>query len=326
MRALICRSLEDGIDGLRVEDVAPAALMPGCVRIEVHAAALNFADTLIVRGRYQEKPPLPFVPGMEAAGLVTEVAADVDGIRPGQRMLALLDHGGFAEQAVARAVDVVPIPDAVNFETAAAFPVAYATSYLALTERGRLQSDEALLVYGASGGVGLTAIEVGAALGARVIAVASSPEKLAVACEHGAAHGIDYTKEDVRDRVLELTGGADVVYDPVGGALFDAALRCINPGGRILVMGFASGTVPQIPANHLLVKDASALGFSLGRYRRHHPDRVQTALADLLRMYEAGQLHPLVSQVFPLDNAVDALHRIEAGRAVGKLVVRVASE
>jgi NADPH2:quinone reductase len=284
---------------------------------------MNFADTLIVRGRYQEKPALPFTPGMEAAGVVLEVSSGVADIEGGQRVVALLDYGGFAEQAIARATDVVALPDGVDFVTASAMPIAYLTSYLALVDRARLRRDEVLLVYGASGGVGLTAVEAGRSLGARVLAVASSDDKLEVAREHGADEVINYRTEDVRERVEAMAGGVDVVYDPVGGDLFEAALHCINPGGRILLMGFASGTVPQIPANHLLVKDASALGFSIGQFRKHEPERVRVALAELLAMYEAGKLHPLVSQVLPLDEAVEGLRVIESGRAVGKLVVRL---
>ena len=327
MRALLCSSLDHGIDGLQVGEAEAPSMAEGGVRLRVHAAGVNFADTLIVRGRYQLRPELPFAPGMEAAGVVLEVdGAAASDVRPGQRVLALLDHGGFAEEAVARASDVCAIPDSMDFATAAAFPVAYATAYLALAERARLEAGEVLLVYGASGGVGLTAVEVGKALGARVIAVASSADKLRVARERGADQCIEYTREDVRERVLALTGGADVVFDPVGGALFEAALRCIKPAGRILVIGFASGDVPQIPANHLLVKDASALGFSLGQVRRHRPDRVQAGLARLVGMYERGLLRPLVSEVLPLERAADGLRTVAAGRAVGKIVVQVAGD
>jgi NADPH2:quinone reductase len=323
MRALICRSLDAGIDGLRVEDVSPPSLGSGSVRIDVHAAAMNFADTLLVEGKYQETPPLPFAPGLEAAGVVLEVAPDVHDILPGERVVALLDHGGFAEEAIARAQDTVVVPDEVDLTTAAAIPVAYLTSYLALTERARLRSREVLVVFGASGGVGLTAVEVGRALGARVIAVASSSERLAVARQHGADDVINYRSEDVRERIEAIAGGADVVYDPVGGDLFEAAMHCIKPGGRILLMGFASGTVPQIPANHLLVKDASALGFSIGQFRKHRPDLVRSALAELLRLLAAGQLHPVISRVLTLDEAVEGLRTLESGRALGKLVVQL---
>ncbi|MDA1240098.1 MAG: NADPH:quinone oxidoreductase family protein, partial [Chloroflexi bacterium] len=228
VRAVVCRQWGEAED-LAIEAVPPAALAAGQVRIAVHAAGVNFADLLIARGDYQVKPPFPFSPGMEAAGIVTEVAPGVTGIETGQRVLAFLDYGGYAEEVVARASDVTPIPEAMDFATAAAFPVAYATSHLALSYRARLQPGEVLLVHGASGGVGLTAVEVGSAMGATVIASASSPDRLTVAQERGAAHLIDYSQEDVRERVLEVTGGADVVYDPVGGDSFMASLRCINP-------------------------------------------------------------------------------------------------
>ncbi|MGE0134186.1 MAG: NADPH:quinone oxidoreductase family protein [Dehalococcoidia bacterium] len=323
MRALLCRSLEDGIDGLRVQDVPPPPLPPDGVRIEVQAAAMNFADTLLVRGRYQERPDLPFAPGLEAAGTVLEVAPGVQHVLPGERVVALLDHGGFADEAVAHASDVVAIPEGIDNVTASAIPVAYLTSYLALVERARLRSGEVLVVFGASGGVGLTAVEVGHGLGARVVAVASSRDKLALAIERGADEAIAYTEEDVAARIEELAGGADVVYDPVGGDLFNAAMHAINPGGRILLVGFASGSVPQIPANHLLVKDAAALGFSIGQFRRHEPERVRAALGELLRMTVEGRLRPLVSRVLTLDEAPGALRELQAGRTVGKLVVRL---
>ncbi len=244
-------------------------------------------------------------------------------VLPGERVVSLLDHGGFAEEAIARGSDVVAIPDDLDDVTASAIPIAYLTSYLALVERARLQPREVLVVFGASGGVGLTAVEVGHGLGARVIAVASSHDKLASALERGASDAIAYTSEDVAARIEELAGGADVVYDPVGGDLFDAAMHAINPGGRILLVGFASGAVPQIPANHLLVKDASALGFSIGQFRKHQPERVRLALAELLRMTVEGRLHPLVSRVLSLDEAAEGLRELQAGRTVGKLVVRL---
>lgn len=325
MRALLCRSLEDGVDGLRVEDVASPALPPGAVRIDVRAAGVNFADTLLVRGRYQEQPALPFAPGLEAAGVVTEVAAGVERPQLGDRVLALLDHGGFASEAIARAEDVARLPDAMDFATAAAMPVTYATAHLALVERARLQAAETLVVFGATGGAGLAAVEVGKALGAHVVAVASTAEKLAVAAERGADECIAYGSEDVRER-LEALGGPHVVFDPVGGAMFEAALHSVRPGGRILVIGFASGSVPQIPANHLLVKDASALGLSLGQLRRHQPEAVRAALDDLLRMWGDGALRPLVSERVSLDEAPEALRRIAGGRAVGKLVVDLGAE
>ena len=320
MRAVVCSELS-GLDGLALGEVEPPALPAGGVLIDVYAAGVNFADTLITRGEYQERPPLPFSPGMEVAGVVREVAPYVSTVAPGERVLALLDHGGYAEMAAARAEDVVAIPEGMDFATAATFSVVYVTSHLALKLRARLARGEVLLVHGASGGVGLTAVEVGKALGATVIASASSAEKLAVARDHGADLLINYAEEEIRERVLALTGGADVVYDPVGGEAFRASLRCIKPGGRILVIGFASGEVPQIPANHLLVKDAAALGLSLTQVRKHQPGAIREALRELLGWWSAGKLRPLVSETLPLDGYADGLRAILERRVTGKLAL-----
>ncbi|MQC17524.1 MAG: NADPH:quinone oxidoreductase family protein [Chloroflexi bacterium] len=322
MRAVVCHAWAD-LDALAIEDIPAPVPGEGEVLIEVHAAGVNFADLLIVKGEYQHKPPFPFAPGAEAAGVVTAVGAGVTNVEVGQRVLAMLDHGGYAEQAIARSHEVTPIPDRMDFETAATFPVVYATSHLALGHRARLQAGEVLLVHGASGGVGLTAVEVGKAMGATVIASASSAEKLEVAREHGADYLINYAEEDIRERVLALSGGADVVYDPVGGDAFTASLRCINPGGRILVIGFASGTIPQIPANYLLVKDASALGFSLTQLRQHHPEAVQASMRELLAWVEQGRLHPLVSSTVPFEAFADAMRLLRDRRSTGKVAIRV---
>ena len=320
MRTVHCQELT-GVDGLRLVEAELPPLEPGGLLIDVHAAGVNFADTLIIKGQYQEKPDVPFAPGLEIAGVVRETAIYVNNASPGDRVLALLDHGGYAEVASAHEDGVIRIPDKMDFATAATFPVVYLTSHLALQHRARLQRGEVLLVHGASGGVGLTAVEVGKALGATVIASASSTEKLEVARAHGADHLINYAEEDIRDRVLELTGGVDVVYDPVGGDAFRASLRCINPGGRILVIGFASGDVPQIPANHLLVKDAAAIGLSLGQVRKHQPQLIRQSLAELLEWWERGKLKPLVSATYPLAQYEDALAAITGRRVTGKIAL-----
>ncbi len=325
MRAIVCRQWGE-LESLRLEELPAPALEPGTVRIAVRACGVNFADVLITRGEYQEKPPFPFSPGMEVAGVVLEIGEGVESFAAGDRVLALLDHGGYAEEVVAQASDVTRLPEAMGFAEAATFPVAYGTSHLALRHRADLRPGETLLVHGASGGVGLTAVEIGKALGATVIATASSAQKLQVASDHGADHLINYASEDIRERVLALTGGVDVVYDPVGGDAFTASLRCINPGGRILVIGFASGTVPQIPANHLLVKDASALGLSLGQLRRHRPDAVRAAMEEALRWYAEGRLRPLVSARFELADAPQAMALLRDRKATGKVVVTVGDE
>ncbi len=326
MRAVVCREWAP-VTSLAVEEVALPPLVPDSVRIEVRAAGVNFADTLIVQGQYQERPPFPFSPGMEVSGIVTEVAPEVRNLRVGQRVLAFLDYGGFAEEVVARAIDVTPMPETMTFAIAAAFPVVYATSHLALRDRARLQPGEVLLVHGASGGVGLTAVEVGKAVGATVIATASTQEKLALALEHGAKFAVLSSDEaHVRTQVQALTGGIDVAYDPVGGEMFSASLHLVRPQGRIIIIGFASGTVPQIPANHLLVKDASAIGFSLGQTRRNRPDEVRASLGELCRWYEEGRIRPHVSQEFPLQDTVDALLAIQQRRITGKAIIRMQAD
>ena len=249
MRAMVCRAW-GAPDVLQLENVPPRALRPGEVRIRVRAAGVNFADSLMVGGTYQVKPPFPFTPGLEAAGEVIETGDGVPSLRTGQRVLAALRNGGgYAEEIVLDAATVLPIPETMDFVTAAAFPVAYGTSHFALTHRGHLQSGETLLVLGAAGGVGLTAVEIGKARGARVIAAAGGADKLAVARSRGADELIDYRSESLRDRVRELTGGkgADVVYDPVGGEAFDQALRAVNWEARMLVIGFASGASSRCP-------------------------------------------------------------------------------
>ena len=322
MRAMLCDAPGEPAS-LRLVDIESAALGAGEVRIAVEAAGVNFADLLLIRGEYQDQPPYPFVPGLEVAGDVVEMAEGVTGLAVGQRVLAFLAGGGFADLATTQAASVTPIPEGMEAAVAATFPVVYATSHLALVHRARLQPGEVLLVHGASGGVGLTAVEVGHALGATVIASASSADKLAIAQAHGADHLINYAEEDIRERVLELTGGVDVVYDPVGGESFRASLRCIRPGGRILVIGFASGDVPQITANHLLVKDASALGLSLGQLRRHQPEVVRAAMNELLEWWTAGRLQPLVSDRFPLERAGEAIEVLRDRRAAGKVALIV---
>ncbi len=319
MRAVVCPAFGQP---LVLQEVAPVALPAGGVRIAVQAAGVNFADSLFMAGKYQEKIEPPFVPGMEAAGVVLEVAPGVTTCRPGDRVMVALDGGGFADEAVARADDVVVIPDSMDFVTAAAFPVAYGTSHHGLRKAG-LKAGETLLVHGAAGGVGLTAVEIGRCLGATVIATAGGPEKLAVAGQHGADYGIDYQREDVRARVKALTSGrgVDVVYDPVGGDVFGASLRCTAPDGRILIVGFASGSVPQIPANILLVKNITVIGYYWGAYRRLDPAALRASFAELLGWYTAGRLAPHVSHILPLDRANEAIALLKRRAATGKVVL-----
>ena len=322
MRAIVCPAFGAALE---LRDIAAPVLAPTQVRIRVAAAGVNFADTLFIVGKYQEKVEPPLVPGMELAGTVVEVGAAVTALAVGDRVMAAVTGGAFAEEAVAEQTDVVRLPESLDFVTAAGFPVAYGTSHMALKAKAGLKAGEVLVVHGAAGGVGLTAVEVGAAMGATVIATAGGPDKVRVALEHGAHHGIDYKAEDIRTRVKALTDGrgADVIYDPVGGAVFDASLRAIAPDGRILVIGFASGTVPQIPANILLVKNVTVIGYWWGAYRKLNPALVQESLAECVQWWAEGKLKPLVSQTLPLDRAGDALDLLRTRAATGKVVLTV---
>jgi NADPH2:quinone reductase len=325
MRAIVCRRL-DGPEALDLDDVPEPTPGSGEVSVSVTAAALNFADLLMTRGRYQEKPQLPFTPGMELAGRVRAVGPGVHGLAVGTRVLGVVDHGAFAEVAIARADDLVPLDADMPHDLAAAFPIAYGTAHGALAWRAALEAGETLLVHGAAGGVGLTAVEVGVAMGARVIATARGAERLELARRHGAAAAIDTAAEDVRGRVLELTEGrgVDVCFDPVGGELGETSLRCLAWAGRYLVIGFAAGRPPEIKANRLLVKNVAAVGFYWGSYRRRDPERLKAGLTTLLAWYGEGRLHPHVSSRFPLARAAEALGELERRRSTGKVVLEVA--
>lgn len=322
MRAIVCPAFGEPI---ALADIPAPALKPGHVRIKVHAAGVNFADSLFIAGKYQEKVEPPCVPGMELSGTVLEVAEGVTLAKPGDRVLALTTGGAFAEEAVAAETDVFVLPDGLDLTAAAGFGVAYGTSHLGLKGKAHLAAGETLVVHGAAGGVGLTAVEVGLALGATVIGTAGGPDKVKVALDHGAHHGIDYKSEDIRDRVKELTGGrgADVVYDPVGGSVFDASLRSVAPDGRILVIGFASGTVPQIPANHLLVKNVTVIGYWWGAYRKLNPSLLRGSMEECLAWWAEGRLKPLVSATLPLDEAPKAIEMLKGRASTGKVVLRV---
>ena len=322
MRAILC-SRWGGPRDLALGQVEAPEPGPGEVRVAVHAAGLNFADTLMIAGKYQEKPPFPFAPGLEAAGVIEALGPGVESPRVGTRVIALTDHGAFAESVVTRARDVFPIPDGMDFVAAAGFPITYGTAHGSLIWRAQMKAGEVLLVHGAAGGVGLATVEVGKALGATVIATARGAEKLAVAKAHGADHLIDTGSEDIRGRVKDLTGGrgADVVFDPVGGEVFDASLRCAAWGARLLVIGFAAGKVPQIPANILLVKNLSAVGLYWGGYRNHAPEMLRDQFADLFGWFEAGRLRPHVSHTFELAEAAEALELLTSRKATGKIVL-----
>lgn len=293
---------------------------PGEVRLRIHACGLNFADLLMAKGTYQERPPLPFVMGMEVAGTVDALGAGVTGLAPGQRVAAFAGKGGLAEYGCFPAESCVPIPDSMPYEQAAGFMVAYGTSHVALTHRARLKAGETLLVLGAAGGVGLTAVEIGARLGARVVAMARGPEKLAVARAAGATVLIDSEGAELKAAFKDL-GGVDVVYDAVGEPAASAALRALRPEGRFLAIGFAGGGVPQFPANILLVKNIDVIGLYWGGYAAFAPQVITRSLADLMAMYARGELHPHVSHALPLDRTAEAMDLLRSRASTGKVVV-----
>ena len=294
----------------------------GEVRLRIRACGLNFADLLMARGQYQERPDLPFVMGMEVAGTVEALGHGVTGLVPGQRVAAFAGHGGLADQGCFPAARCLPIPDEMPFEIAAGFVVAYGTSHVALAHRARLKDGETLLVLGAAGGVGLTAVEIGKLMGARVVAVARGPEKLAVAREAGADVLIDSTDADLRTAFKDL-GGVDVVYDAVGEPAASAALRALNPEGRYLVIGFAGGEVPKFPGNILLVKNLDVTGFYWGGYMAFRPEVIRSSLSRLLGWYAEGRLSPHVSHVLPLERAGEGLELLRSRKSTGKVVINM---
>lgn len=291
----------------------------GQVRVAIKACGLNFADLLMQKGTYQDTPPAPFTQGMEVAGVVDAIGPGVAHLKAGDRTAVYAGQGGLAEYGVFDAERAIPLPDAVSFEEAAAIQIAYGTSHLALDHRARLQAGETLLVTGAAGGVGLTAVEIGKLMGATVIAQARGADKLAVAKAAGADHLID-ASEDLRTRVKEL-GGADVVYDAIGGDVFKAAFRATNPEGRLLPIGFAGGDVPQIPANHLLVKNLTVIGFYIGGYLTFRPQIVRDSFETLFRWCAEGRIKPHISHVLPLSETEKGLQLLRDRKATGKVVI-----
>lgn len=324
MRAVLCREW-GGTEKLVVEETAPLMAGPGQVVVQVKACGLNYADGLIIRGKYQEQPAFPFSPGVEAAGIVKSVGAGVTHLKPGMRAAVHPHYGAFAEEVVTEAHRIFPIPDSMDFATAAAFPIAYGTSYHALKDRAQLAKGETLVVLGAAGGIGLTAVELGHAMGARVIAAASTDEKLALCRKYGADELINYSTEDIRQRLKELTRGRgpDVIYDPVGGPYTEPVLRSLAPHGRYLVLGFAAGDIPKIPLNLLLLKRISLVGAFWGsdidQFPAHHTQNV----AELFELYVAGKLKPLISARYPLEKAGEAIDYLWARKAQGKVILDV---
>lgn len=297
----------------------------GEIRIKNRAAALNFYDILLIQGKYQVKPPRPFTPGSEVAGVVDAVGDGVTGLAVGDRVQAMASGGTYCEYSIAPAGKVFRIPDTMGFQEAASMIVIYQTSYFALTHRTQITPGEWLLVHAAAGGVGLSAMQIGHALGARVIATAGSEEKLQFCRSQGAEHALNYRDANWVDQVKQITGGkgADLIYDPVGGEVFDLSTKCIASEGRLLVIGFAGGAIPSIAVNRILLKQISVVGVYWGGYLEHHPQYMRQAQDELFKMYEAGQIRSVVSQAFPLADAVKALDELGSRRSYAKVVLEI---
>jgi len=324
MKAVICKAYGQP-ESLVVEEIESLTQGPGQVVISVKACGVNFPDTLIIQGLYQFKPPLPFSPGAEVAGIVKAVGAGVEHVAPGDRVISIAAYGGFAEEVIAEAAAVIPMPDELEYDVAASFAMTYGTDLHALTDRARLQPGETLLVLGAAGGIGLAAVELGKALGARVIAAASSDEKLAVCRQYGVDASINYVSEDLKERIKALTNGkgVDVVIDPVGGSYSEAALRGMAWNGRFLVIGFTSGDIPRIPLNLPLLKGCSIVGVFWGSFTVRDPQHNQEHLRQLLDWLREGKLKPHISARYPLEQAADALNDITQRRVTGNAVLIV---
>ena len=322
MRAVVCKQFGPP-RGLVLEEVPSPRVKPGHVLIEVHAAGVNFPDVLVIQDKYQFKPPLPFTPGGEVAGVVKELGEGTTGFARGDRVLASTGWGGFAEEIACDATRVFAIPAEMDFPDASAFLMTHGTSHYALKDRAAIRPGETLAVLGAAGGVGLAAVELGKLMGARVIACASSDEKLDVCRKHGADEGVNYAREDLKERLKVLTGGqgVDVVYDPVGGPFSEPALRSMAWEGRFLVIGFAAGEIPRPPLNLALLKGCSIVGVFWGAFTGREPERNRANIAELIRWYVEGKIRPYVSATYPLEEAASALEAMERREVKGKVVV-----
>jgi NADPH2:quinone reductase len=323
MKAVVCKAW--GLpDSLVVEELPDLVPGPGQVLIEVKAAGVNFPDVLIIQGKYQVKPALPFTPGSELSGVVKALGPDTSGYQVGDKVIAFTAQGAFAQQVVAPVQALIPMPPGMDFDTAAALTLTYGTSHHAVVDRAALQPGETMLVLGAAGGVGLAAIDIGKALGARVIAAASSAEKLAVCKEHGADELINYSEGDLREAIKAATGGKgpDVIYDPVGGDYTEAAFRSIGWRGRYLVVGFANGEIPKLPLNLALLKGASLMGVFWGEFVKREPKANMSAMRQLLGWLAEGKIRPLISGRYPLEQTAQALNDMAARKVTGKVVIR----
>ena len=324
MKAVLCEAFGPA-ENLALAEVASPELKPGHVIVDIQSCALNFPDVLMVEGKYQSLPPFPFTPGGEFAGTVSQVAPDVSQWQVGDGVFAACGHGAMAEQISVAASALRAKPQGMSFAKASGISTTYGTSYYALKQRADLQPGETLLVLGAAGGVGLAAVELGKAMGARVIAAASSPEKLEVARQAGADDLIDYSDGELKEKVKALSEGrgADVIYDPVGGPLFDQCMRCINWNGRVLVVGFVGGDIPKVPTNLVLLKNCQVVGVFYGAFSARFPADNEQNFAELIEMFAVGKLHAVVGAEYPLTDYVEALNCLSQRRAVGKIVVNI---
>ncbi len=327
MRAIVCSSYGPP-ENLSLEDIATPVPAENEAIVDVYAASLNFPDGLQIQGKYQFQPPMPFTPGSEVGGVISAVGSKLTGFKVGDRVMATPGIGGLAEQVAVKADALRKIPDNMDFKTAAGFAMIYTTSYHALKQRANLQPGETLLVLGASGGVGLAAVELGKVMGARVIAAASSDEKLEFVSQLNPDATINYGDGELKEKVKALTDdkGADVIYDPVGGDLFDQSCRCINWNGRLLVVGFTSGRIPEYKANLALLKGSSMVGVFLGRFRKEEPQEYEKNFAELLALYDAGKLKPLVTQSYAMEDYVKAFNVFTERKVMGKVTLEIKSE
>ena len=324
MKAYVCKEFGP-VESHKVEEIADPRAEAGQVVVDVKAAGVSFPDVLIVQGKYQFQPPFPFSPGGEIAGIISEVGEGVVDWKIGDRVIAMTGNGGIAEKVVAFEMTLMPLPETMDFKDGAAFPLNYGTTYHALKQRGQLQAGETLLVTGAGGGVGTTAIEIGKAMGARVIAAASTDEKLEIAKNLGADEVINYSDGELKEKVKVLTDGlgADVIYDPIGGDIFMQCMRCINWKGRVLVIGFASGPIPEVPTNLALLKGCSIVGVFWGRFTGAEPEENSQNFDELFALHAEGKLKPQITKSYSLGDAAEAISSLENRKATGKVVIEM---
>jgi NADPH2:quinone reductase len=324
MKAYVCREFGP-VESHKVEEIEDPRAEAGQVVVDVKAAGVSFPDVLIVQGKYQFQPPFPFSPGGEIAGVISEVGEGVVDWKVGDRVIAMTGNGGIAEKVVAFEMTLMPLPETMDFKDGAAFPLNYGTTYHALKQRGQLQPGETLLVTGAGGGVGTTAIEIGKAMGAKVIAAASTEEKLEIAKNLGADETINYSDGELKEKVKALTDGlgADVIYDPIGGDIFLQCMRCVNWKGRVLVIGFASGPIPEVPTNLALLKGCSIVGVFWGRFTGAEPEENSKNFDELFTLHAEGKLKPQITKSYSLDDAAEAISSLENRKATGKVVIEI---